>query len=953
VAVGEADARRNGANAVAVEERDEVLRLEVPAGDGHRHDRFPHAERCEAGDPDPEREAGVVPDDVGVAAGRADEIVVGEDDPVTRDDLAAAIGEAPGCTPVPWDDPSADDVEAAIVKRSTAVLPPHHVVDQAGQEQRMQAAVLAGIEDEAGDRLIAQRAEEGQGLGLRRGGRRDRGPGAVVRPERIRQRERCQDGQRGREDEGDTALHILKIRGRSVCRSDEMTFMAPRKRPKHLRPKSPARVRKHRRSRSKGARGHQHPELIGLALVFLGIFLAIPLWLGWDGGYVGDRIDSGLEAFFGDGRVGVPLVLLALGGLMVARAQLVDVRPFRTGLVVLGLGIMTLLGEARGGATGEALDLIFGRLLGDTGTAVLGFFLLVTGALLVSGASLGALIRHSAHAAQKTAVAARRSVERVRIPFDDEPITQPDAPPVDGEAAYPDVVSERPAPPPVLVDQLDDFEPERPEPVFDMPSTEHVGYKLPDAGVLRRSHRDKKKGQPEKAIERTAEALLQALSNFGVEAHLIGQVVGPRVTRYELQLAPGTKVGKVASLKDDLAYALATTELRILAPIPGKQAVGVEVPNLSPNVVTLGDIFAEMPGSSSPLSVWLGKDISGASVHADLARMPHILIAGTTGSGKSGCINTMLCSILLRATPDEVRMILVDPKRVELGLYESIPHLLTPVVSSPKAAAAVLTNILTEMEHRYERMSLARARNLQELNRVLAERGEQTLPYLLVVIDELADLMMVSPQDVEDAVIRLAQKSRAVGIHLVLATQRPSVDVITGMIKANVPSRIAFAVSSQTDSRVILDTSGAESLLGQGDMLFKPLGTSRLQRVQGAYVSEEEIALIVEQCRGQRDQELDESLLEAPSAREHDGEDGDFDPDEDPLLDRAIEIVVQTQTASVSLIQRRLRVGYTRAGRLIDMLERRGIISGYEGSKPRRVLVGEPELERVLSEVAS
>jgi S-DNA-T family DNA segregation ATPase FtsK/SpoIIIE len=713
-------------------------------------------------------------------------------------------------------------------------------------------------------------------------------------------------------------------------------------------------VRKSKRRRA--GRSQHHSELIGLGLVFLGIFFAIPLWLGWDGGYVGDKIDSTLTGLLGDGKVAVPLVLLVVGVLMVTRAALVDVRPFKTGLVVLGLGIMTLLGEARGGATGEALELIFGRLLGSTGTDVLGLFLVIAGGFLLTGASLGALIRHSARAAQKTAVVARRSVERVRIPFDDEPITQPDAPPVDGETAYPDVVSENPAPSAVLVDQLEELDPEpssEPTPVFDMPSTEHVGYKLPDAGVLRHSRADKKAGQPEKAIERTAEALLQALANFGIEAHLIGQVVGPRVTRYELQLAPGTKVGKVASLKDDLAYALATTEIRILAPIPGKQAVGVEVPNLSPNVVTLGDIFDEMPGSPSPLSVWLGKDISGTSVHADLARMPHILIAGTTGSGKSGCINTMLCSILLRATPDEVRMILVDPKRVELGLYESIPHLLTPVVSSPKAAAAVLTNILTEMEHRYERMSLARARNLPELNRVLTGRGEQPLPYLLVVIDELADLMMVSPQDVEDAVIRLAQKSRAVGIHLVLATQRPSVDVITGMIKANVPSRIAFAVSSQTDSRVILDTSGAESLLGQGDMLFKPLGTSRLQRVQGAYVSEEEIALIVEQCRGQREQELDESLLEAPSAREHEAEEGDFDPDEDPLLDRAIEIVVQTQTASVSLIQRRLRVGYTRAGRLIDMLERRGIISGYEGSKPRRVLIGEAELERVLADVAS
>jgi DNA segregation ATPase FtsK/SpoIIIE, S-DNA-T family len=426
----------------------------------------------------------------------------------------------------------------------------------------------------------------------------------------------------------------------------------------------------------------------------------------------------------------------------------------------------------------------------------------------------------------------------------------------------------------------------------------------------------------------------------------MGQISGPRVTRFELQLAPGTKVSKVAGLKDDLSYALATTEIRILAPIPGKQAVGVELPNLSPNLVTLGDIFDDLPATASPLSVWLGKDISGAAVWTDLARMPHLLIAGTTGSGKSGCINALLTSILLRSTPDEVRMILIDPKRIELNHYESIPHLLTPVVSSPKEASAVLANCLAEMERRYERLSSVRARNIAEANRSFRQRGEPTLPYLLVVIDELADMMMVAPQAVEDAVIRLAQKSRAVGIHLVLATQRPSVDVITGMIKANVPSRIAFAVSSQTDSRVILDTNGAEALLGQGDMLFKPLGTSRLQRVQGAYVSEEEIALVVEQTR-QREQELDEGYLELPEVfadPDADGEHGEFDPDDDPLLDKAIEIVVQTQTASVSLLQRRLRVGYTRAGRLVDMLERRGIISGYEGSKPRRVLVDESAL---------
>jgi S-DNA-T family DNA segregation ATPase FtsK/SpoIIIE len=727
--------------------------------------------------------------------------------------------------------------------------------------------------------------------------------------------------------------------------------MARKRRPKHLRPKAPARIRRTKRARRR-TKSRQHPELAGLGLLALGLFLAVVLWLEWDGGIVGGKIDTALDSLVGGARLALPLFLVAVGGLLVARAELVDMRPFRTGLVTLGLGVMTVLGEERGGAIGRGLDTIFSRLLGETGTTILGLFLVVAGGILVTGASLGALLRHSARAARRTAQVARRSVERVRV-VPDPQIEHSRTPPVDGEQEYPDVVSDAPPAPIVLLDQLEQRElPSVETPtLFDPPTSEHADYRLPDTSVLRRSKQVT--GNPAKAIERTGEALLQGLANFGVDAHLIGQVVGPRVTRYELQLAPGTKVGKVAALKDDLAYALATTEIRILAPIPGKQAVGVEVPNLAPNIVTLGDIYEPLEPPASPLSVWLGKDISGAAVWTDLARMPHILIAGTTGSGKSGCINTMLCSILLRATPDELRMILVDPKRVELGLYESIPHLLTPVVSSPKTAAAVLANVLTEMERRYERMSAARARNLGELNRVLTGRGEPSVPNLLIVIDELADLMMISPQDVEDAVIRLAQKSRAVGIHLVLATQRPSVDVITGMIKANVPSRIAFAVSSQTDSRVILDQSGAESLLGQGDMLFKPLGTSRLQRIQGAYVSEEEIALIVEQCRNQRPQELDESLLEVPSGREREDGDEEFDPDEDPLLDRAIEIVVQTQTASVSLIQRRLRVGYTRAGRLIDMLERRGIISGYEGSKPRRVLVGEAELERVLSDVPS
>ncbi len=770
--------------------------------------------------------------------------------------------------------------------------------------------------------------------------------------------------------------------------------MAPVKRASRARPKT-SKGNPSARSRKTTHPRHQHPELVGLSLVAVSIFLIVVLWFGWEGGFLGDRVASSLGVLFGRAAVLMPVVLGAIGGLLLARSTLVDISPFRTGLIVLTVSVLLACGgglfgigpgepaptsldldrvDQYGGVFGAILAIGVGKLIGHTGLTILAVLGLVAGATLVTGASIGALLRHSAragkHVASHTARAARRSVERVQGMSDSlTPAWEgPQAPPVDGVEAYGDVVGDSNEDStgrvPLLLEQLaleddDGTEPAGGPPLddrmvdegvqFEAPAEPH-DYTLPDRSLLKRSR--PVAGQPEKALERTAETLVQTLAHFGIDANVIGQVSGPRVTRYELQLAPGTKVSRVSALKDDLAYALATTEIRILAPIPGKQAVGVEVPNLSPNLVTLGDIYDDIPAAStSPLAVWLGKDISGASVWTDLARMPHLLIAGTTGSGKSGCINTLLCSVLLRATPDDVRMILIDPKRVELGLYESIPHLLTSVVSSPKRAAAALANVVEEMERRYERMSVAKARNLPELNRVLRKRGEVAIPYLLVVIDELADLMMISPQDVEDSIIRLAQKSRAVGIHLVLATQRPSVDVITGMIKANVPSRIAFAVSSQTDSRVILDTSGAEALLGQGDMLFKPLGTSRLQRVQGAYVSEEEIALIVEQCRGQREQQLDESILEPPEREVTDGDEDadDLDPDEDPLLERAIEIVVQTQTASVSLIQRRLRVGYTRAGRLVDMLERRGVISGYEGSKPRRVLIAEGDLDLVLA----
>jgi S-DNA-T family DNA segregation ATPase FtsK/SpoIIIE len=720
--------------------------------------------------------------------------------------------------------------------------------------------------------------------------------------------------------------------------------MVRKKRPHKTSPKTPSRVKKRRGKKTKG-HAHHHPELVGLGLAGLGVFLAAILWFGFNGGPVKHLADAAIGA----AAYLTPIVLVPLGVMIVAKSSLIDVRPFRLGLGVALTGLMLTLGTGHGGLLGDGLERLVALALGTTGATILGVLLTIAGVLFLTGASLGAILRRSGHVMHRAHERVTR--ERTRPePVSDEfvPDLRPE-PPVDVKHDYPDLVTE--SQPAML------YQPERnafheaetnesQETLFDLPAPV-ADYTLPERSLLKQSKPGV--GPNGEATKRVADALVTCLAHFGVEATVSGMISGPRVTRYELQLAPGTKVGKVANLKDDLSYALATTEIRILAPIPGKQAVGVEVPNLSPSIVTLGDIYADLPETASPLSVWLGKDISGAAVWADLARMPHILIAGTTGSGKSGCINTILTSILLRATPDEVRMILIDPKRIELNFYERIPHLLTPVVSSPKEAAAVLLNVVTEMERRYERLSQVRARSLPEANRAFRKRGEEELPYLLVVIDELADLMMVSPQDVEDSIIRLAQKSRAVGIHLVLATQRPSVDVITGMIKANVPSRIAFAVSSQTDSRVILDSNGAESLLGQGDMLFKPLGTSRLQRVQGAYVTEEEVAMIVEQTKAQREQHVDESFLELPQVfADGDSDEGEFDPDEDALLDKAIEVVVTAQTASVSLLQRRLRVGYTRAGRLIDMLERRGIISPYEGSKPRRVLVSEHDLERVV-----
>ena len=521
-------------------------------------------------------------------------------------------------------------------------------------------------------------------------------------------------------------------------------------------------------------------------------------------------------------------------------------------------------------------------------------------------------------------------------PIDDAP----DEPVAEGDPFIPVDVPQPTAPVPVIVDAPDD-------PIDGKVHTgagnvPKGGWKRPRKGILQKSGAGG--GTSAAVVRETSKRLVEALAEFGVQAEMANAVTGPRVTRYELRLAPGTKVAKVSSLRDDLAYALAASdEIRILAPIPGKQAVGVEVPNPDAKMVTLGDVYRDFPDGTGPLAAWMGLDIGGKAVFLDVARMPHLLIAGSTGTGKSVCVNALLASILLRATPEELRLVMIDPKKVELNHYEGIPHLLTPVVTNMKNATAVLSNIVGEMEARYELMGAARARNLNDWNKIRRDQGLSVVPHILVVIDELADLMMVAPGEVEDAIIRLAQKSRAVGIHLLLATQRPSVDVITGMIKANVPSRIAFAVSSQVDSRVVLDSGGAESLLGNGDMLFRPVGTSRLQRLQGAYVGEEEILAITDHWRRQGRPEMREELLQRPEPAEE-----EVDAGGDELIRKAIETVVQQGSASVSLLQRRLGVGYARAGRLVDSLERLGVISGHEGSKPRTVLIGEGEISRVL-----